>query len=261
MDMDYIVCPHYPHCDGSIIDWMPTNKPVQVSEHIITDQNKQDEPEDENVPQPRCISECMMENTLAERELPAGEGLAVFYNENPKKDDEFVLVAVKRSMYEKMKDHLEELLQPSRWYDENNDRTMMIQPAVFVIDSRESAVEGLMDLLEDDCKFDKDTLEKVKKLDRDVLLRLDAEFDADNTIVGGLSRSKKPIHNLRERVNRLLGKSDENYDFTVKRPAEKPVRRTPNTTTIFKDADHVGRNDPCPCKSGKKYKQCCLKKE
>lgn len=23
----------------------------------------------------------------------------------------------------------------------------------------------------------------------------------------------------------------------------------------------VGRNDPCPCGSGKKYKACCLKKE
>lgn len=25
--------------------------------------------------------------------------------------------------------------------------------------------------------------------------------------------------------------------------------------------DKVGRNDPCPCGSGKKYKQCCEKKE
>lgn len=23
----------------------------------------------------------------------------------------------------------------------------------------------------------------------------------------------------------------------------------------------IGRNDPCPCGSGKKYKNCCLKKE
>ena len=22
--------------------------------------------------------------------------------------------------------------------------------------------------------------------------------------------------------------------------------------------DKIGRNDPCPCGSGKKYKQCCL---
>lgn len=26
-------------------------------------------------------------------------------------------------------------------------------------------------------------------------------------------------------------------------------------------AQKVGRNDPCPCGSGKKHKQCCLKAE
>ena len=30
-------------------------------------------------------------------------------------------------------------------------------------------------------------------------------------------------------------------------PARKPVRAAPR----------VGRNDPCPCGSGKKYKKCC----
>ncbi|RIZ72161.1 MAG: DUF1186 domain-containing protein [Methylococcales bacterium] len=29
-----------------------------------------------------------------------------------------------------------------------------------------------------------------------------------------------------------------------------PVRQTGNTK--------IGRNDPCPCDSGKKYKKCCL---
>ena len=32
-------------------------------------------------------------------------------------------------------------------------------------------------------------------------------------------------------------------------PLEKPV-------TIRRDEDKVGRNDPCPCGSGKKYKKC-----
>ena len=26
-------------------------------------------------------------------------------------------------------------------------------------------------------------------------------------------------------------------------------------------AEKTGRNDPCPCGSGKKYKQCCLKNQ
>ena len=31
------------------------------------------------------------------------------------------------------------------------------------------------------------------------------------------------------------------------------------TRTIIREFDKIGRNDPCPCGSGKKYKNCCLK--
>jgi SEC-C motif-containing protein len=30
---------------------------------------------------------------------------------------------------------------------------------------------------------------------------------------------------------------------------------------LYRDEPKVGRNDPCPCGSGKKYKKCCLLKE
>lgn len=40
--------------------------------------------------------------------------------------------------------------------------------------------------------------------------------------------------------------SDTIGDGTDKKP---PVRK--------KESEKVGRNDPCPCGSGKKYKQCC----
>ena len=32
------------------------------------------------------------------------------------------------------------------------------------------------------------------------------------------------------------------------------------TTPYFRETPKIGRNDPCPCGSGKKYKKCCLKK-
>ncbi|MBN1503952.1 MAG: preprotein translocase subunit SecA [Candidatus Eisenbacteria bacterium] len=38
---------------------------------------------------------------------------------------------------------------------------------------------------------------------------------------------------------------------------ERPVTRAP----IKRTGPRVGRNDPCPCGSGKKYKKCCLPKE
>ena len=33
--------------------------------------------------------------------------------------------------------------------------------------------------------------------------------------------------------------------------------KMPEVSTIRRDAPKVGRNDPCPCDSGKKYKKCC----
>ena len=33
----------------------------------------------------------------------------------------------------------------------------------------------------------------------------------------------------------------------------------PTPITYVRETPKVGRNDPCPCGSGKKYKKCCLK--
>ena len=32
-----------------------------------------------------------------------------------------------------------------------------------------------------------------------------------------------------------------------------------SATTMVRETPKVGRNDPCPCGSGKKYKKCCGK--
>lgn len=34
--------------------------------------------------------------------------------------------------------------------------------------------------------------------------------------------------------------------------------RQRRTKPIVRDYNKIGRNDPCPCGSGKKYKKCCL---
>lgn len=39
----------------------------------------------------------------------------------------------------------------------------------------------------------------------------------------------------------------------------KYVRQRKTRTIIRENSTKVGRNDPCPCGSGKKYKNCCLK--
>jgi len=42
---------------------------------------------------------------------------------------------------------------------------------------------------------------------------------------------------------------------------EKPFGFTEPNVIDFIPSKKVGRNDPCPCGSGKKYKNCCLKKD
>lgn len=39
----------------------------------------------------------------------------------------------------------------------------------------------------------------------------------------------------------------------------EPLRFPPTRETIHRTAPRVGRNDPCPCGSGRKYKKCCGK--
>lgn len=39
----------------------------------------------------------------------------------------------------------------------------------------------------------------------------------------------------------------------------KYVRPRKTRTIIRENIKKIGRNDPCPCGSGKKYKNCCLK--
>jgi preprotein translocase subunit SecA len=38
--------------------------------------------------------------------------------------------------------------------------------------------------------------------------------------------------------------------------AEQPAQATPQQTTVVRQGKKIGRNDPCPCGSGKKYKKC-----
>lgn len=49
---------------------------------------------------------------------------------------------------------------------------------------------------------------------------------------------------------------DENIEDYLDRLEERNYQKT--TETVIRSEPKVGRNDPCPCGSGKKYKKCCL---
>jgi len=43
----------------------------------------------------------------------------------------------------------------------------------------------------------------------------------------------------------------------IEAPPDEDIFALPPGETIVRDSPKVGRNDPCPCGSGKKYKKCC----
>lgn len=54
------------------------------------------------------------------------------------------------------------------------------------------------------------------------------------------------------------GKEDEMPMLTSSSPTVKPATASPKPITA--SSTKVGRNEPCPCQSGRKYKHCCGKK-
>lgn len=59
------------------------------------------------------------------------------------------------------------------------------------------------------------------------------------------------------RVEDMYDEDIEEYDpFTPEFEYDKNNFTIDNTTTVW-DIEKIGRNHPCPCGSGKKYKKCC----
>ncbi|MFA6715476.1 MAG: preprotein translocase subunit SecA [Victivallaceae bacterium] len=89
-----------------------------------------------------------------------------------------------------------------------------------------------------------------------------------NEVVGNLFRAtltsledfESMLENMpQEEIHRLFGQFDES-EFTGEDPGtiltdDDAAEAIP--VTFRRNAPKVGRNDPCPCGSGKKYKKCC----
>lgn len=95
----------------------------------------------------------------------------------------------------------------------------------------------------------------IKKLEKEYpdLYALKAEFF--NKLTDNIERRKlqgkykKELYKYRPILERFFDYDDDDDDWFGYDPQEPIVREEPK----------VGRNDPCPCASGKKYKKCCGK--
>jgi len=100
--------------------------------------------------------------------------------------------------------------------------------------------------------------------------RLAEQFLPAATMVGFdspiVARWRRQLSDLHARFNAeaaamerfCLGKAsalETTSEINAPRPDIQP------TGTIHRSAPKIGRNDACPCGSGKKYKKCCMKAE
>lgn len=50
------------------------------------------------------------------------------------------------------------------------------------------------------------------------------------------------------------------WDEILTKEKQKEIKRAYGDSVTVRIEEKIGRNDPCPCGSGKKYKKCCLNK-
>ncbi|MBW2612732.1 MAG: SEC-C domain-containing protein [Deltaproteobacteria bacterium] len=91
-------------------------------------------------------------------------------------------------------------------------------------------------------------------------------FDGKKTLKLGTEKNPAVVNvQTEERVKELETVFEENgWEYKIELEPDKPeditdlnILLNPQKTKIAEKK--VGRNDPCPCGSGKKYKKCCGK--
>ena len=67
-----------------------------------------------------------------------------------------------------------------------------------------------------------------------------------------MSAPAKTQSSQNQQFGMTVGQQDP-YAQVKRQPGVQAAQEKPKTAT----GEKVGRNDPCPCGSGKKYKKCC----
>jgi preprotein translocase subunit SecA len=98
---------------------------------------------------------------------------------------------------------------------------------------------GFLDGINDSLK----TPNPIEEMDQDTHVILD--FDKEKLYYNMVAAKAEWLYNLEE------------WDALLTPDRRKELYRDQkNSSTVVKDKK-IGRNDPCPCGSGKKYKKCC----
>ena len=105
-------------------------------------------------------------------------------------------------------------------------------------ESSEEALEELLGRLTDDGRLPSEWEAEIDELEREYPFSLGDEDEDDELDEFGDDEDESPEEEL---------DWDDEFDDGVQKP-------------IVRSGAKVGRNDPCPCGSGKKFKKCCMNK-
>lgn len=130
----------------------------------------------------------------------------------------------------------------------------------YILENKDETIEG--SLAELSKKFDMDSITFTGFLDG-INTSLTKELDIDSlTEESNITLS---IDFQKLYYNMLDAKADWLYnlpqwDNILTAQKRKEIKKDYNKSRIVVNENKIGRNDPCPCGSGKKYKKCCLNK-
>ena len=75
-----------------------------------------------------------------------------------------------------------------------------------------------------------------------------------------VSKVTKTIINVRITLREPSRQVEKKLEMRHSNPGSKITNQVEKTDTVIRrQTPKIGRNDPCPCGSGKKYKNCCGK--
>ena len=85
-------------------------------------------------------------------------------------------------------------------------------------------------------------------------------LDIKTDVVKFLMHARKREGDIkREETVKITGEGLQNSAINNLDGTMAPKTSTPQNQTVINNEPRIGRNDPCPCDSGKKYKNCCGK--
>jgi SEC-C motif len=74
-----------------------------------------------------------------------------------------------------------------------------------------------------------------------------------------ISLKSNTFSNLKENIQDELDNIGDLAQY-INNKKDSSDLKTTNSSAPYRNETKIGRNDPCPCGSGKKYKKCCLNK-